>query len=218
MSVDAKIVGGPTEQAAVVGSDGALRVASLRPPSADRTRLNVEQVKQFVAFLKNSSGSQDMTVDGSSTVAEFYVEAENDRIKWIEELRLVFHDTNMKLDGTESRRFGSAAASPGLTNGLRLRAEQGGVVTDYFADPVQSIGEFYRYSGGPGFGSGVGTGIINDVDGIAAGTDLLIIRVGFRASVGLFPGSIDRVLVQVRDDLTSLTLFECQAYGTQELL
>lgn len=218
MSVDAKIIGGPTERAAVVGSDGALRVASLRPPAADRTRLNVEQVKQLVAFLKNSSGSQDMTVDGSTTTQDYYIEAERDRIKWIHEVRLVFHDSQMRIDNNEQRRFGSAAAAPGLTNGLRLRAEQGGVVTDYFTDPLKVTGGFYRYAGGPGFGSDIGTGIVNSVDGISAGTDLLVVRIGFGAPVGLYPGSVDRVVVQVRDDLTSLTLFETQAYGAQELL
>jgi hypothetical protein len=217
MSVDAKIVGGPEEVPAAVASTGQLCTAPWRPPTNKFTAANVGQVKALTGFLLDSADEDSLVYNGSSTAKDYAVKADADRIKWINELRLVIHDSQLRIDNNEQRRFGSAHAS-GLSNGLLLKAEQGGVVTSVFVDPVQRIGHFYRYAGGPGVGAGIENGIINSVDGIAAGTDLLVVRIRFEAPIGLFPGSLDRVYITVQDDLSGLTLFEVQYSGTQELL
>ncbi len=202
------------------GSGAALevreRAARVTVAHVDPTPAEASRVRLFSAFLTTAAGSQDMTVDGSTTAQLFRVTADtaaDPKLRAIHSIRLTIHDSQMKIDSNEIRRFGSAAAAPGLTNGLKLSVSQGGTITELFADPVQSVSDFYRYSGGPSVAAAAA--IHNVVDGVAAGTDIVYVQIEIPAPVLLYPGSLDYVGITVQDDLTTITLLEAQALGTQ---
>jgi hypothetical protein len=149
--------------------------------------------KVLVESLANSSGSTDFRVDGSVTTQDFAIESEMDTLKSVCCLRLVFHDTQMSLGSAEGSRFGSSASSPGLTNGLRLFADQGGEETDIFITPVKAIAEFLEYGE-----------VFNQAGALGAGLDILVITLVLPEPIVLPPGSKDRLVLQVRDDLTPI--------------
>ena len=178
----------------------------------DAKASEVSRIRQTTGLLTTAAGSSDMTVDGSSTAVEFTLGASSTDLCRISEFRMVFHDSQMVITSNESRRFGSAASSPGLTNGLTLNVEQAGITANLFANPVVAIGNFYRYARSWG-----GSGIVNDAAAISASVDYLGVTLYLPfAPIVLFPGSQDRIVLTVQDDLTSLTLFEVQYYGTVE--
>lgn len=207
------------EYTARVHSNGSLRVALECIPAADLTPADVACRLPLAAKLVDLDNSNDdnMAINGSPTSARsFDVLPEVDRIKWVTELRLVFHSSGMRLGSNEERNFGAVGAA--LTNGLRLVVLMDRNEIDMFTDPVTRVGDFYQYAGGAGRGLGVDTGLVNSVDGISAGVDLLVVSIVLPFPIGLHPESGDRMYMVVQDNLTSLTLFETSYYGWQELL
>lgn len=201
----------------IVGEDGTpveVRDGALvtTPIHTRHTQEQAQRVKVYTSRMANA-GSVDMAVDGSGTPVEFEITAAQSEMVTIQSVRFVFHSTNMKVDGNESRRFGPIAA-PGLTNGLLFQTVQNGTTSDIFLDPVTVLGDFYRYAGGEVVG--VNTSIVNDVDAISAGVDFFMVAISLPIPVSLYPGTEDRLRVTVRDDLTGITKFEVQNYGTTE--
>lgn len=192
-------------------------VGLLPVPPRDWTPQQVGQPKQLQGLFTADDGTSSMNVDGSVTAIEFKVPAVEGEIRWVEEMRMVFHSTNMSITTQDSRRFGPVVA-PGLPNGVRLTVDQRGVETDYFTTPVQVIGEFYRYARTNGGGVGLNAAVINDPMGVAVNVDLLIVAIDFIKPIGLFPGSADHIAIHVEDDLTGLQLFEAQFGGWRELV
>jgi len=212
MGIDVSIRGGPHGHSLDVLPNNALRVSLTPTPASDVRKADVQNRRAFTALLADSSGSTDLTVDGSSTAVEFTVGSSPTEIRWINEVRLIFHDSQMNITNAESRRFGSAAASPGLPNGLLLQSCQDGDCADLFLSGVQSIGDFQRYAALPS------RGIVSDVGAITSSIDFLMIAVCLPVPLGLYPGTIDDLTVTVQDDLSNLTLFEVQASGWREIL
>lgn len=205
MALPVTIEDGPVEV-----RDRALVVTQVH---TTHTREQAQRVRVFTSRLADSAGSVDMAIDGSGAPVNFDIDAEQDDLIIVSSVRFVFHSTNMKIDGNESRRFGPVAA-PGLTNGLVFRAIQNGTTSEIFLDPVKVLGDFYRYSGGDIVGAN--TAFVNDVDGISAGVDFFMITVVLPHPVSLYPGTEDRLRVVVQDDLSGIALFEVQTYGTRE--
>lgn len=192
---------------------GALVVTMKGSDVEDITQAEAERVKVWTALMEDANGSTDLTIDGSATAVEFTFSPDAEKMVRVQSMRLVFHSSNMDISSNESRRFGPVIA-PGLANGIKLEADQGGVLTPIFLSPVQVLGDFYRYAGGSVVG--INTGIVNDRDAISAGVDFFMILVVLPVPVILFPGSSDRIVLTIQDDLTGITLFEVQGYGTQE--
>jgi len=212
MSLPVNLRGHASGQTAEVLSNSAVCVTQVVTPASDVRASNAQQRKLLVTKFADDAGATGMDVDGSSTAVPYRVKAEDDRIRTLLEVRIIHHATNMNLASNESRRFGPTAA-PGLTNGLDFTASQTGVMTSIFADPVQVIGDYYRYASGP-------NAIVNDVDAIAASTDFLMVTIPFHVPVVLMPGSNDCIDITVQDDLTAagFVLIEALAYGYQEVL
>lgn len=211
MGVMAQIKGAMDGAVLRITSNQAARAATVPLPPGDWSRAEVEQKKSLVQRVADSAGSPDLTTATATAAApeDFYIGAAAGTIRWITEVRLIHHDSNMKLDSNELRRFGSSAASPGLTNGVRLIVQQNGQETEVFTPSgVKNIGDYYRYAE-------TVTGI---TDGISAGVDFLAIRMCFTQPVGLYPGSQDKVIIRIQDDLSSMTLFETVAIGWHETL
>jgi len=152
-----------------------------------------------------------MNVDGSVTPVEFVVQASSSRTKWVTAVRLLLNGVYLEIDTNDFRRFGSctAGATP-LVNGVEMFADQGGIITHFFASPVQVIGEFLNYA----------DDFTNLKNSISATSDFLELRFKFDTPVVLTEGSTDRLVVKIADDLTdaSFTLFNALARGYQELI
>lgn len=188
--------------------DGELAVYSLRTPGYMLEEADVRGFGPWQGAFTSSSLSTDLNVDGSTTPQVFSIEAEDDQVILIHEIRLLFHSTNMNISGNEIRRFGPVAA-PGLTNGLRMEVHRGNRTGELLVAPVQNIGDFLVNARSPS------DPLLNVVDGVSAGVDILLVKLGLLAPIGLFPGSRDRVEVYVQDDLTGLALFQAFAYGEE---
>jgi hypothetical protein len=202
-----------TDHRACVTSAGSVSVSVVPFPAKQLTNDVAQQLKLFSGAIINSAGSSDLTVNGSVTNQVFECAAQEKKVISIHETRLLFHDEQLNIETAEARRFGSAAAAPGLNIGLKLQAIQSGITTELFINPVQVIGEFYNYAAG-----GLNTAIINDKDAVANGVDILLVIIKFVVPVVLMPGTQDAIRVVVSDDLTAVNKFEVYCYGTQELL
>ena len=211
MSVKTLIQDGTgTSRQVCVTSDHALMVTSL-PISITNLieidRLDVlTRVRLYNALMKNSSDSPDMNVDGSITPVEFDISADADILKSLCAVRFVFNSTQMALGAAEGTRFAAAAASPGLTNGIRFYVEQSGHTTEIFHTPVKQIVNFLHYT----------DDYINEPGALGAGTDLLTVQVRFELPIHIVPGAVDRLVVKIQDDLTDIDFFNVTVLGTQE--
>ncbi len=135
---------------------------------------------------------------------ERQVPAEVGKLQWIKEIRLVIHSTGMRIDTDEAEVFGAAGL---LTNGLRLTVSYDTTDMQIFSGGVTNIRGFFPYAA-------TVTGVTGGVS--SPGTDYLMVKVVFQQPVGLFPGSSDRIFLEVRDDLTALTHFTATAKGWWE--
>lgn len=213
MGVTSKLRGRSRGQVAEVFSTGGLGVTNVLRAASEYTRSEVEQVKVLSEKFADGSAVDEMNVDGSVTAQEFYIQAEADRVKWVTEIRLMHYDEQMSTSSQELRRFGSAAAAPGLTNGVLLQVEQGGVTTDVFVDTestgagVRNLTQYYFFGD-----------VVAITGAVSSTVDAFWVFITLPAPVGLFPGSQDRVVITVQDDLSSLNAFEALAYGTYELV
>lgn len=191
-----------------VTSDGALQVSIIEGAAAELPIDTLTRRKLLRSFLKNN-GSKDLNVDGSTTPVEFTEAADTTRTKWITGLRLLLNGTNLEMNTNDFRRFGTATASnTPLTNGVQLYVIQGGLQTDFFVDPITRMGDFFNYA----------DAYLNIINAITAQSDFLYFDFNFEQPVVIPPGTTDRVVFSVSDDLTNIELFTCIVRGYQELV
>lgn len=205
-----------TKRTAGVTSDHALKVTdvggqygpSLIDMQDDGFALLLRK-KTYVSYFKDTAGSHELNIDGSSTPVEFSIASEVDKLKTIQYVRFIFHDTQMSLGASEGRRFASAAATPGLTNGLRFFVKQGGVETDLFLEPVKQIAIFMNYA----------VDLVNEAGALGSGEDILTVTMNFDfAPIQIVPGGFDSINVKVQDNLSDINTFQVFAFGSMELL
>ena len=189
-----------------VTGDHALKVAVLESRAADLPIAVLTLRKQFRGFLTDA-GSTDLNVDGSVTPVEFQVSADVSNTRWITAARILLNGVNMEIDTNDFRRFGAAATAPGLTNGLDFFIEQTGVTTDLTLDAIKKIGDFMDYE----------DGFENLINSVGTQEDFLSVDFVFDVPVVLPPGSSDRIVMRVNDDLTPIDLFKVLVRGYQEI-
>jgi hypothetical protein len=195
-----------------VYSNNAAKVYVSNVPIDELTNTELTQLKLLSGQLVNSGSSPNANVSASAdNLREFFVEADTTNLLSINQVRFAFEGSQLDITTAESRRFGAAAAAPGLSNGLKFIADQGGVETEIFVSPVKKIGDFYLYAS-----SRYNNEIITDKDAISAGTDFLQITLEFLAPINLVPGTQDKLKLVVQDDLSSIDSFTIQYYGTQQ--
>jgi hypothetical protein len=155
----------------------------------------------------NSSGSKDINVDGSTTSAEFVVQAEEGVTKWITGFRIIMEGTNLEIETNDFRRFGNATlANTPLPNGLEIFVIQSGIQVDISVDPIGVIGDFLNYS----------DDFINLVNAVGTQEDYLQFQFAFDQPVVLPDGSEDRIVIEVNDDLTPIDAMFAIARGYKE--
>jgi len=192
-----------------VTANNALKVLTIPGSVSNLSSAEVAglaKTKQLASFFLNSSSSKDLNIDGSVSSQEFFVAAESNRAKWFTRVRILLNDTSMEINTNDFRRFGTAAIAPGLTNGLLFYAEQGGITTNFFIDPIRNIGNFLDYA----------DSFVNLVNSVGTQEDFLSFDYIFETPIVLVPGSQDRIVITVRDDLSSVDLFTVIGRGYQE--
>jgi hypothetical protein len=196
-------------QAGTTGKN-SLKVTNVDPISLELTPEELTRRKQLRAFLVNSSNSSDLNVDGSVTPQVFSIKGEADKVKWITEIRIVLKGANLEVKGQDFKRFGLATgANTPLTEGLKFYVEQGGTTTNFFIEPIRTIGEFMNYADEEPS---------NFINAVGSQEDALYFKFLFRdVPITLPQGTIDKVVVEVRDNLTAIDEFKVIAAGSQEI-
>jgi len=215
MSVDIRIKDGHgTSNLAAVTANLAVRTTETPPNIAqlkERGELHLLAPTRVLADkLKNSSGSSDQVINGATTPTEFYISANSSEMRVITQARFVIHGSDMSITTAEARKYGNSFGS-GLTNGIRFFARQGGAETDIFIDPVKEIQHYYNYQ----------DDLVNDVSAVAVGIDLLAVTINLPDEVVLVPGSQDRLVVLIQDNLTlgsDILKHETLVYGRKVVL
>jgi hypothetical protein len=194
-----------TGREANVTTEHALLVSVVPSNPKDVDVEVVTRNKVYRDKFKDALLNEDLNVDGSVTVKQFFIQAEVDKAKWVTSVRFVFNDANMELVTNDFRRFGTAATSPGLINGIRFHAEQGGIITEVFFEYVKTIGAFMNYA----------DKYVNFNNAISAVVDFLSFDFDFDEPVPLPDGTQDKLVITIQDDLTSVDLFQVFARGYQ---
>lgn len=203
-----KLIGsGPERTEASVEKSGAVSVVE-RPFPPFGVQQNVRPFRQFMTDDGTPTGSSDMLVDGSVTPVDFFVEAPQDQDLYVTRISFIVVDQNMSLNN-----FGNIAA---LTNGVRLfYIDELGEVD--IADALQTNFDIVRLcSGLPSFGDGTTAFIANNVDFISEGIiPILDLKdtFGFRWGLEFRNGSTQKLILQIRDDITGIDAMNVIVYG-----
>jgi len=191
-----------------VSGDGALRVEIVEGAAVELPVEILTRRKVLRDFLRNTSNSIDLNVDGSTTNVDFTESADTTKPKWITGARVLFNGNNLEMNTNDFRRFGAATASQTpLNNGLEFFVIQGGLQTDFFIDPIVRMGDFFDYA----------DDYLNIVNAVSAQSDFLYFDFDFDQPIVIPPSTTDRIVMRVKDDLTSIDLFNVIVRGYQEL-
>ena len=168
------------------------------------------RVKFFNDQFTNASGSANLNVNGAVTPQQFLIRPPAGELISVRELRFAFEGADLDMGTNDVRRFGAAAGTGGLTNGLTCFIEQKGMTQGIFINPIQHMSQYFHYI----------TDFYNVPDGIAVNEDLLVwvIDLKLLVPIPVIAGGTDRVVVQVNDDLTALNFFQVFATGQREPL
>lgn len=196
-----------TEQTAGVTESAAVKTVQVPLRSKDISTELLTARKLYRGFLRNAADSNALNVDGSVVKQDFFVAATTGLTRYIRQARFILNGNNFEMDTQDARRFGTATAgnSP-LTNGLSFYAVQGGIRTDIFAEPVRRSIDFMTYM----------DSFVNLKNTITATSDFLSLDFIFEEPVVLVPSSNDKLILEVADDLTTITLFNVLLRGWQE--
>ena len=162
--------------------------------------------RAFLSEFKTTAGSAALNVNGSVTPVSFRISSDSAFYRHIERVIIYIEDELMSAGGNEIRRFGSAAAAPGLTNGILHQISYSGVLRAVmFPTPVKNIGSYVVFGN-----------VTNVVDGVSAGVDILSAKLDLVQSVELVPEKTDFFEILVQDNLTAVNLMTAYAIGYEE--
>lgn len=196
-----------SERSLKINPEGAAHtVKHTHPPLEEK--INPFPFRQY--FL-NSSGSNDMRVNGSSTIQEFTIDARQDRDIWIKTISVRISDTGAKLD-----KFGALNA---LTNGVTFDYSTISLGDLVIHEGLKTNLSFLRLGvNSPAIG-GVDA-FKADLSGGGADTYLPVLDIsaifGMEFGLRLVKGTKDKLKFTVRDNLsTGLDTFDIIGYGIQ---
>lgn len=191
-----------------VDSAGAALVCDRRIPVLE-TSDSIIPFRQYLTDDGTATGTNDMQVSASAaSPQDFFISAVSDGDIYITALSFVIADQNATLNS-----FGAVTA---LTNGCQLLWQ----TTDRTVtihDALQSNWDFVRLcQGQPAFGDSAAAFRASNVSGNSEGyTPALDIRTVFGMPWGikLRQGTVQKLIMRVRDDTTGVDQFDCIAYG-----
>ena len=208
MSVPVEIKDGTNGVKAHVTEEHALLVTMVDRSGFKTDSGVLTRYKLLHDFLRNSSGSREMNVDGSSTSVEFYITSDIEKVKYITGTRFILKGTYFEVDTQDFRRFGLATAgSTPLTNGFDLVAYQGGLEVNVFSDTITQMGDFFNDA----------DDYTNLKNSVGSQEDFLSFDFNFTQPIVLAPGTPDKVALTIQDDLTNIDEFRVIVRGYQEV-
>jgi hypothetical protein len=166
------------------------------------------ETKLYRDYFENSAGSNDMVVNGSVTNQKFYISAAQKEDRYISTISFVIAD-----DGADLSLFGAIAA---LTNGVEFFYEdtEGKRIIH---EGLKANWDFVRLAAGdPAFGTGVGSFKAPNVEGkVDAFIPVMDLKktFGFTYGLRLSAGSSQRIVLNIRDDISAIDSFNAIAYG-----
>ena len=205
--------------AAIVTPEQALKVAVTPSLSVNLTHAELTARKLLFEEFTNASGSSSMIVNGSlaSPVVYSVTSAKftfpggviGYKTQYIKRIRITIAALNIGFgQATNLRNFGPV--TNGLTNGLTLVVTQGNVATPVFISPVKTLSNFLEYI--DGYKSFL------SVDNNPT-QDLSVMDIVFDEPVVIPAGSLDRIDLSVRDNLTTqFYALKAQAIGWFEIV
>jgi len=191
-----------------IGPEGELHVALHNHPYVQET----QESFPFSQVFKNSAGSSDMRVDGSTTPQKFCVSAVSDKDIFVKTISVIIADASATLN-----KFGNLAA---LTNGVSFLYSNAQVGEITIRDGIKTNLDFIRLGIGTGAVGTGGDAWKSDLSGGGADAYLPVIDTslvfGYTYGIHLRKGSLDNVCFYVNDDLsTGIDQFDIIAYGIQ---
>jgi len=146
-----------------------------------------------------NGGSSDLNVNGSSVPVEFTISADPLKIKVVRELKFSWFDNGVKIDTF----LGQNSA---LTNGVDVEFLFDGVTTPVF--PIKTTADF---NGHFAYGDGSRFEVIT-----GSGNDYVYATLSPREPFVLRPGTTDKIVVRINDNLNNVVFGECIAFGLVE--
>lgn len=211
MSVKTKIIGEKGNALSVNGEGEILSVELQRPPF--ESKVDVLPFRQYFTDNGLSTGSNDMTVNGSTAFQDFYITANKDYDIYIKYLTVEIGD-----GGTPAlNKFGALSA---LTNGVAFYWDTQSEPLYELHEGIKTNKEFIRIASDTG---AIGTGTeayLADVSG--GGTEKSYLPnmdiaeiYGLKWGLRLRKGTLDRLVFRIQDNLTGLSTFNAIATGTR---
>lgn len=195
-------------RAASVTEQNALLVSVLPQSSKGVPASDLANLRQLRAYFEDGGGSNAQNVDGSTTPVEFSVSTVSGLTKWIVGFRLILEGARLEISTQDFRRYGNAATSPGLTNGVEVEAVQSGATVPITVEPVVTIGDYLQWA----------DDFVNLINSVGTTEDYLHFDFSFDRPVVLVEGSTDRLVIRINDDLTAIDKQIAVARGYQEFL
>lgn len=168
-------------------------------------------------FFKDSAGSEDMTVDGSTQSIDFIIPAHTQACdRYVASISFEILGTNASLS-----QFGNISA---LTNGVDLiysNPEAEGGLVNISLTGLKTNWEIVRLcKGEPSFGNSTNafraSNVVGNNDAFIPFLDFRTVF-GFAFGVRLRAGTDDRIILRINDDLTGVTGFTAVASGFDRL-
>lgn len=165
----------------------------------------------FRSYFRNSAGSNDMRVNGSTTNVNFCINASPTRDIWIKTISVIIQDQGARLD-----RFGALVA---LTNGIVFKYTNQAIGEIILHEGIKNNLAFLRLgTSSPAIG-GVDA-YKADLSGSGADAYLPVIDMsqtfGMNYGMRLRKGSTDQICFTIRDNLSvGLDRFDIIGYGIQ---
>ena len=163
-----------------------------------------QKIHPFSEFMMTSAGSEDMSVDGSSTNVDFFISAQDTEDRYVSSLSVIV------AYGQTGNPYKWADANP-LTNGHRLFYSSTRGEVDIF-DGIKANQDFFRLQPDwvPAAWEVRGVNAVNDYG--------YFITINLANDVPPFgikldAGSTQRLTMRIRDDATDADSFNIRAYG-----
>jgi hypothetical protein len=202
--------GDGTDNKLKIQPEGTLNVV-VHPHPPQGEQLIAEPFRQYMTTDGTGAGSNDMTIDGSSSPVDFFVKASEDYDIYIKAISIIIGDGG-------SPALNKYGALSELTNGVQWCMFSQEVGLYELHDGIKTNLEFIRIGVDTGaIGSGV-EAYLADVSG--GGTEKSYIPTidlqetfGLKYGVRLRKGTTDKLIFTVRDNLSGLTTHNAITYG-----
>lgn len=209
--ITSKIIGADGKQLKVNEEGGFSVVIDQHPPIDEQ--IVALPFRQYFTDNGSMTGSNDLSVDGSTNFVDFYIEAQPEYDIYIKYITAEIGDSGSPA----LNKFGDLSE---LTNGVQWLWDTQKEPEYILHEGIKTNKEFIRIASDTG---AIGTGTeayLADVSG--GGTEKSYLPnidmteiYGFTWGLRLQKGSLDRLVFRINDDLTGLSTFNIIATGTR---